>query len=539
MKIIRQLQGLLLRCEAQETVVPTEFVEQVDSARRKRVAGNLLIASIVALVFVIFVAIFGGVTTNAIVLTFRINQLFSTGFCLFCSAMSRKSEAFRRHLDIPVFALCAHFVLYNSLTYKRMQALCAPAFDNIELDLSAGSQASEEVDCMLATYLCLALTCHLQLLGVRASFALAFLLPMIWIVQAKTLGTVLPFIAQVSVTYTLICLISALGLRRTNDVLVISQWEMFGQGNQKQLRAMCGIMDYLCDCVVNINSACELLQDCPKLSALLFRTQPACKGSRLGELLTNDAEAQRFQARLLQAGESRQPGVILLSFCDGDNRHVQVHVYHACFENEQGQTCHTLGLVESQEFSVSEGLSASPNLAGLSGEFDGDSSSSSDCSSFSETPEMLSKVVASTTDAGMSMTISIDDMMVVQTSPALQEFVGTDYAATQPRLSQLLGSRAWRKFQPNLQRVAESVSSLERNFGSMQLKVPMKTRSQHWDIFRAERCKLTTIHMFENEQAPGHPTIMLADLDLGGLKQFLSRQISESSANLMAFKTSI
>eukprot|EP00930_Biecheleria_cincta_P096176 TRINITY_DN88050_c0_g1_i1.p1 TRINITY_DN88050_c0_g1~~TRINITY_DN88050_c0_g1_i1.p1 ORF type:complete len:555 (+),score=72.45 TRINITY_DN88050_c0_g1_i1:97-1665(+) len=501
------------------------FLAQAEAARRARSRKNMLGASILAVIFVIFAFVFSGFLEDSLRMIFRINQLLSVALTLLTYLLARASTTWQRYLDIPCFCICAHFISYMSMTYRRLQVLCSPAFDSVVIDEEY--EPSEEIYCVLVSYLCVALVCFLHVVKVKVGCLIAMLAPTMWTIQVVTLGTSLADITQISVVYYLLCLVAFLGMKESRTILLNAQWEMYGLGNRKQQMAMCGIMTYLCDCVVNISNSWHLLEDSPKLAALLFQCNGAKSGSLLEDFLASAEDVERLRSGLRQG----RVGVIPLTLKDSTGRHVHVHVYHSRYEDGQSKTCYALGIVENQEAARVEppSIDGSTNVLESAAQLQGlvsasaiKSPASSESQDTSSEPRTL-QIVTSVSAEPMSVTIDMEDMVIWDTSDSLREFLDLSLEESAPHVLQTIpGNRGYkaRRIISEFAAAASPLCSISRRLGEMPLRMPRRdgADSPKSLIFQSESSCIKSLHFFD---AANGETRLLAMVCFEGEKEIL------------------
>eukprot|EP00440_Ansanella_granifera_P043879 gb/GFBE01047550.1/.p1 GENE.gb/GFBE01047550.1/~~gb/GFBE01047550.1/.p1 ORF type:complete len:549 (+),score=85.94 gb/GFBE01047550.1/:1-1647(+) len=520
--------------ESDATVINPAFVETVRAQQRKRATPHLLAASFIAAAFLTYTFAFFGVDKDPLVLIFRILQLATLAMLMLTYAFSRLSPTFQKFLDVPLAVICFLFIMYNSMTYRRMRTLTSPAFDHVVIE---AHEPSEEIDCILVSYLAVALICHLQLVSTKVGFCIAMLAPLTWTTQALALGTVLPDITQIAVVYFMMSLVAFLGQRRSQDILLSSQWQIYGLGNSRQLRAMSGMMTYLCDCVLTISSSFKLMEASPQLSAMLFQSaSSATAGTDVTQFLATDLDVENFTKSLAQGLESDTPGAFPLCLKDSAGRSVPTHVYYCTFKDQEGQACFALGLVENQDGPARSAVSnlvvnhpsedssrfCSPYDGRCEG-FESEESSESLESSATSRRQTLGQVLASSAEDGMTMTISIDGLVVVDTSPALRDFVGEAHLQNGEgplQLSRCLGKSAARKLQRLLGDLTTKAMQINRQVGAVTLRLPRPAARGTEQFFRAASCRIAAINFFEES---GEETVLLPVLSFKGRKEVIER----------------
>lgn len=124
--------------------------------------------------------------------------------------------------------------------------------------------------------------------------------------------------------------------------------------DQQQL-AMSRILSRLCDSLVHLGSAFQILQPCPQLDALLFRHKSV--GRNFCDFIASESSKELFSNQLCNpvSGtvsvdvDGGLTGMMNLSLSDSNGQVVKVYAHHACFHASDGTTQYLLGLIETGE----------------------------------------------------------------------------------------------------------------------------------------------------------------------------------------------
>eukprot|EP00931_Biecheleriopsis_adriatica_P113849 TRINITY_DN8908_c0_g2_i2.p1 TRINITY_DN8908_c0_g2~~TRINITY_DN8908_c0_g2_i2.p1 ORF type:complete len:525 (+),score=90.53 TRINITY_DN8908_c0_g2_i2:22-1596(+) len=482
-------------CRAPSHVDPS-FAEQVEADRRKRARKHLLSATVVAVLFIIYALAFFD-PSHPLRMPYRVNNFVSLGLVLTTYAFSAVNMQCERHLDIFIFFIAMHFVTYNSISLRRLKALTSPMLDHYKYEIE--DDVVDEFDTVLVSYLAVALTCHLQMLSTKFGFALCFYAPAIWVVQAITLGSVLPDIITVSVVYFLMSLVAFLGLKRSHDVLLQSQWEMYGMGNRRQQEAMRGIMDHLCECVLNLNDNFQLTADCPSLRSLLFLSNTSLAGFDFAALLSSESDKENLES----IKNKVQPGVLPIWLKDAMNKVVRTHIYYASYDDE-GQRHFMVGVVENQEGHDRAEAYESGQLKTVTPDVFGQQSSemtfNSESSSQSSQTQTLSRQL-DCSDEDMFIMLDLETGTIVQTSQTMQEFLGTSLERIGGPMWKYLRTPTRRAVHKKLAELANSVAG-RKSYTKLQdfcLEVPTEGKNKSIR-FRASSCKVESIIFYDDDE---------------------------------------
>eukprot|EP00930_Biecheleria_cincta_P054890 TRINITY_DN41279_c0_g1_i1.p1 TRINITY_DN41279_c0_g1~~TRINITY_DN41279_c0_g1_i1.p1 ORF type:complete len:556 (+),score=74.97 TRINITY_DN41279_c0_g1_i1:67-1734(+) len=499
------------------------FLKHHEKARMERLPMQGAFATLVTLVLMIYVIVFWGID-NPILLFFRINNFITLFLVVFVWRISLFERA-REYAEILIFVTVCHFLFLQSLTYSRLKNMTGPLYKNIHIE---SHEPSEEVGCILISYVVVALVAHLELVSLNIGFLISCAAPLIWTVQAALLGTCFPEISKIAVMYFIASFVAYLDLRKHRRVSLASQWELLACNFNHQHAAMSSIMDRLCDCVVSLNSRYEVMYPCPRLAALTFKEQ-TLEGTFFPDLIATESDKQMFETAMLNAQSEDDMlgsvhGCALSTTClkDSRGREIKVHCYHSRYFDAQGQPCFMLGLVEHQESEDCEGSFPVQSFAQLHrGPSDSSTDAGDDVAETRETATTLltnsTPVCTSTED--MSITINTDSCLsIVDYSDSLAEFVD---AARLGGLSLRKAAKLSAKYLSKLRNLRELVLSLNELQREFILSLP---RSRQ--ILKAESCSLEFLCYYpgqtdlENAEEISEPTV-LATVNLVGRKEII------------------
>eukprot|EP00931_Biecheleriopsis_adriatica_P113846 TRINITY_DN8908_c0_g1_i1.p1 TRINITY_DN8908_c0_g1~~TRINITY_DN8908_c0_g1_i1.p1 ORF type:complete len:523 (+),score=62.95 TRINITY_DN8908_c0_g1_i1:71-1639(+) len=500
-------------CRRAPSSVDPLFAQKVEADRRRRARKHVLGASMVAVLFIIYALAFFD-PSNPLRIPFRVNNSITLAALLAAYAICALSERCERHQDLFLLLIGVHFVTYNSISLGRLKALTSPMFDHHKHDIS--DEIADEFDNILISYLAVALGCHLQMLGTKCSFVLCMFAPTIWIVQAMTLGSVLPDITAPGVVYFLMSLVAFLGLKRSHDVLLQSQWEMYRMGNRRQQEAMRGIMDHLCECVLTLDENLQLTNDCPSLRSLLFLPNASLAGFHFSSMLSSETDKEHLES----IRSKSQPGMFPIWLKDSMRRVVRAHIYHASYEDE-GQRMFMVGIVENQEGQDREQLGTTiPEAEVLGAQQDPEGAVSKSSTQPGETGTLSRKIRCSEED--MYIMLDLGNGTIVQTLETMERFVGIPLQRMPGPLSRHLCTPTKRAIRNKLSALANSMSGRKAysKFQDLCLQLPHAEDGEKSFRFHASSCNVESVFFFDDAEEEKDST-QIAKLVFSGEKDLL------------------
>mmetsp|Transcript_119454 Transcript_119454/g.266622 ORF Transcript_119454/g.266622 Transcript_119454/m.266622 type:complete len:540 (+) Transcript_119454:2-1621(+) len=117
--------------------------------------------------------------------------------------------------------------------------------------------------------------------------------------------------------------------------------------SEKQKQGFSHLLCRLCDCLLHLGPNLEILEPCPNLEAMLFRTK-SIVDSNFCDYLASRGDHDLFVAAMgRDDSEVESSGILPLHMRDSNCHEVQVHAYYTSFRDQDGTPYHIIGIVEA------------------------------------------------------------------------------------------------------------------------------------------------------------------------------------------------